>query len=83
MDTSYALLYTSGMPQESFDELRTKFNVIPVVRRILSDHLSPVLAYRRLVASDDRTAPSFLFESVDNGNEVGRFSFLGADPVLE
>ena len=71
------------MPQESFDELRTKFNVIPVVRRILSDHLSPVLAYRRLVASDDRTAPSFLFESVDNGNEVGRFSFLGADPVLE
>jgi anthranilate synthase component 1 len=83
MDTSYALLYTSGMQQEAFKELTINFNVIPVVRRILSDHLSPVLAYRRLVASDDRTAPSFLFESVDNGNEVGRFSFLGADPVLE
>jgi anthranilate synthase component I len=71
------------MSEEAFEALSHNFNVIPVVRRILSDHLSPVLAYRRLVASDDRTAPSFLFESVDNGDEVGRFSFLGADPVLE
>ncbi len=71
------------MPKEAFDALRSEFNVIPVVRRIMSDHLSPVLAYRRLVARDDRTAPSFLFESVDNGDEVGRFSFLGADPILE
>ena len=49
----------------------------------MADHLSPVLAYRRLVAADDRTAPSFLFESVENGDEVGRFSFLGADPSVE
>ena len=49
----------------------------------MADHLTPVLAYRRLVATDDRTAPSFLFESVENGDEIGRFSFLGADPVLE
>lgn len=49
----------------------------------MADHLSPVLAYRRLVAADDRTAPSFLFESVENGDEVGRFSFLGADPSIE
>jgi anthranilate synthase component 1 len=83
MDTSYALLYTSGMAQEAFEALMEKFNVIPVIERIMSDHLSPVLAYRRLVASDDRTAPSFLFESVDNGDEVGRFSFLGANPILE
>jgi anthranilate synthase component 1 len=71
------------MQQEAFEALIDKFNVIPTVRRIMSDHLSPVLAYRRLVASDDRAAPSFLFESVDNGDEVGRFSFLGANPVLE
>ena len=48
----------------------------------MADHLSPVLAYRKLVAQDDRTAPSFLFESVENGDEIGRFSFLGADPTL-
>ncbi|MDP7006273.1 MAG: anthranilate synthase component I [Phycisphaerales bacterium] len=71
------------MPITVFETLAIESTVIPVVRRLMSDHLSPVLAYRRLVASDDRTAPSFLFESVENGNEVGRFSFLGANPSLE
>jgi len=83
MATSYALLYTSGMPIQAFKTFATTSNVIPVVRRIMADHLSPVLAYRRLVSADDRTAPSFLFESVENGDEVGRFSFLGADPTIE
>ena len=58
------------MPKEAFASLVGKSDVIPVVRRIMADHLSPVLAYRRLVAADDRTAPSFLFESVENGDEV-------------
>jgi anthranilate synthase component 1 len=71
------------MHLHAFKSFMSEANVIPVVRRIMADHLSPVLAYRRLVASDDRTAPSFLFESVENGDEVGRFSFLGADPSLE
>ena len=83
MDTSYALLYTSGMSFEIFDSLSSTSNVIPVVRRMMADHLSPVLAYRRLVSSDDRSAPSFLFESVENGAEVGRFSFIGASPAIE
>jgi anthranilate synthase component 1 len=52
-------------------------------RRLLSDQLTPVLAYRRLVAPDDRAAPSFLFESVENGTSVGRWSMLGAQPALE
>ena len=81
MDTSYALLYTSGMSFEIFDSLSSTSNVIPVVRRMMADHLSPVLAYRRLVSADDRSAPSFLFESVENGTEVGRFSFIGANPA--
>ena len=53
------------------------------VRRLLSDHLTPVLAYRRLVAPDDRLAPSFLFESVEQGGNVGRFSLIGARPAVE
>src|SRR4051812_2741111 len=39
--------------------------VIPVCLRLLDDQLTPVLAYRRLVAPDERTAPSFLLESVE------------------
>ena len=52
-------------------------------RRLMSDQLTPVLAYRRLVAADDRASPSFLFESVENGATLGRWSMLGAQPVLE
>src|SRR5690606_3692679 len=42
-----------------------------------------VLAYRRLVAPDERAAPSFLFESVEGGATVGRYSFIGAQPSVE
>jgi hypothetical protein len=36
---------------------------IALCEAIFSDQLSPALAYRRLVAPDERTAPSFLLES--------------------
>ncbi|MBM4114225.1 MAG: anthranilate synthase component I, partial [Phycisphaerae bacterium] len=58
-------------------------NLLVRSRRLLCDHLTPVAAYRRLVAPDDRTAPSFLFESVEQGGAVGRHSMLGARPALE
>jgi anthranilate synthase component 1 len=44
-------------------------NILPLKRCIFSDHLTPVLAYRCLVREDDREAPSFLFESVEQGSE--------------
>ncbi len=56
---------------------------VPVGVRLLADQLTPVLAYRRLVAPDERTAPSFLLESVENGDRVGRHSILGSRPVVE
>ncbi|MEM9253015.1 MAG: anthranilate synthase component I [Planctomycetota bacterium] len=56
---------------------------VPIVRRVIGDALTPVLAYRRLVAPDRREAPSFLYESVFDGDRVGRYSYLGARPVRE
>ncbi|MBL1219086.1 MAG: anthranilate synthase component I [Planctomycetes bacterium] len=58
-------------------------NLIPMYRRIFSDQLTPVLAYRRLVAEDEREAPSFLFESVEQGARLGRYSMLGTQPIVE
>jgi anthranilate synthase component 1 len=55
--------------------------VVPVVRTLLADHLTPSSAYRRLVAPDARLAPSFLLESVEGGERVGRYSLLGARPI--
>lgn len=57
--------------------------VIPVSIALLDDQLTPVLAYRRLVAPDERTAPSFLLESVEGGERQGRHSILGAQPAVE
>ncbi len=57
--------------------------VAPLGVRLLSDQLTPVLAYRRLVSRDERTAPSFLLESVEGGERQGRHSILGSSPRLE
>src|SRR5262245_53734802 len=56
---------------------------IPLSLRLLSDQLTPVLAYRRLVVTDQREAPSFLLESVEGGERQGRYSILGAQPIAE
>ncbi|MCP3902101.1 MAG: anthranilate synthase component I [Planctomycetes bacterium] len=69
--------------RDTFRSLASRGNVIPLVRRLMSDQLTPVQAYRRLVSADERTAPSYLFESVEGGANVGRFSFLAAQPALE
>jgi anthranilate synthase component 1 len=51
---------------------------VPVYRQLTGDALTPVSAFRRI----ERSAPSFLFESVIGGEKVGRFSFLGTEPFL-
>ncbi len=57
--------------------------LVPMYRRLFSDTLTPVLAYRRLVRPDSRMAPSFLLESVVGGDQIGRYSYLGARPIAE
>ena len=51
---------------------------VPVYRQLTGDGLTPVSAFGRI----ERSAPSFLFESVIGGEKVGRFSFLGTEPIL-
>jgi anthranilate synthase component 1 len=77
-----------SIDRERFGELAASVRpgaraVIPVGVRLLSDRLTPVSAYRRLVKADQRTAPSFLFESVENGERQGRYSILGHEPSIE
>lgn len=56
---------------------------MPLYQRIFSDQLTPVLAYRCLVKENDVNAPSYLLESVVNGDQQGRYSFVGAMPAME
>ena len=54
-------------------------NVVPVVRSVLADLQTPVGALMRL-SVDARYA--FLLESVEGGERVARYSFLGANPQM-
>ena len=67
----------------TFRELAQRGNLVPIYRQLVSDQLTPVLAYRRLVKLDDRLAPSFLLESVESDARIGRYSFMGAQPMAE
>ncbi|KDD76255.1 hypothetical protein H632_c297p2, partial [Helicosporidium sp. ATCC 50920] len=68
---------------EWFEWASRQGNLVPVYLRVFGDQLTPVLAYRCLVAEDDRAAPSFLFEAVTGGTQQGRWSYVGAQPRRE
>ena len=57
-------------------EMARRGNLIPVGRTILADMETPVSAYRKIA----RGRYSFLLESVEGGERVGRYSFIGCDP---
>src|SRR3954452_5534675 len=61
---------------ESFLKLATQGNLIPVTRRILADFETPLSAYLKIRGQSE----SFLFESVEGGEHLGRYSFVGCNP---
>ena len=61
---------------EEFLKLATQGNLIPVTRRILADFETPLSAYRKIRGQGE----SFLFESVEGGEHIGRYSFVGCNP---
>ena len=62
--------------QDEFLKLATRGNLIPVTRRILADLETPLSAYRKIRGQSE----SFLFESVEGGEHLGRYSFVGCNP---
>jgi anthranilate synthase component 1 len=62
----------------TFCRLARDGNLVPVYDTMVADLLTPVSAYLRL-ARDAKY--SFLLESVEGGEHVARYTFLGADPV--
>jgi anthranilate synthase component 1 len=53
------------------------YDVIPVVRTLSADTLTPLVAFAAL---SDQGTEAFLFESVERGENVGRYSFVGFEP---
>jgi anthranilate synthase component 1 len=59
-----------------FLELAKHGNLIPVYREIVADAETPVSAYQKM----QKSGGSFLLESVEGGEHIGRYSFLGSHP---
>lgn len=63
---------------EKFSSLSQEYNLIPVYREYLADTETPVSLYGKLAP----TGASFLLESVEGGEHLARYSFIGLDCFL-
>ena len=64
---------------EAFEHEARQGNVVPVVRSVLADLHTPVGTFMRIAGN----APyAFLLESVEGGERIARYSFLGAHPEM-
>ncbi|HYH00657.1 MAG TPA: anthranilate synthase component I [Terriglobales bacterium] len=64
---------------EDFSRLARQHTLVPVVKSVAADLLTPVSAFLA-VASGEPNA--FLLESVEGGEKIGRYTFLGVRPYM-
>ena len=62
-----------------FARLAGEATLVPVVKSVTADLLTPVSAFLAIAAKEPH---SFLLESVERGEQVGRYTFLGARPYM-
>jgi anthranilate synthase component 1 len=65
---------------KEFARLAGEATLVPVVKAVAADLLTPVSAFLA-IASDEPDA--FLLESVERGEQIGRYTFLGARPYMQ
>ncbi len=63
---------------ERFEELANEHNVVPLEYTTMADLHTPVSAY---LALREQGAASFLLETVEPNEKVGRYSFIGINPI--
>jgi len=62
--------------REAFIGLSAQGNVVPVYTDLMADFETPVSAYAKL----KEAGPSYLLESVEGGETLSRYSFIGCRP---
>jgi len=65
------------MTIDEFKSYAKPGHVVPVFKKINADFITPVMAYLKI---RDRGNYSFLLESVEKGEQVGRYSFISQNP---
>ncbi|MGH9512005.1 MAG: anthranilate synthase component I [Terriglobales bacterium] len=62
-----------------FLRLAQEATLVPVVKSVAADLLTPVSAFLAVAATEPN---AFLLESVERGEHIGRYTFLGASPYM-
>ena len=65
---------------KEFLRLAKEATLVPVVKSVMADLLTPVSAFLAVAAKEP---DAFLLESVERGEQIGRFTFLGARPYMQ
>src|SRR5437868_6958991 len=63
---------------DEFRALAEKGNLIPLVVDLVADDETPISAFAKI----QHLGHCFLFESAEKNEQLGRFSFIGFDPLL-
>lgn len=69
--------------RQTFLEKAKQGNLVPVWKEILADQETPVTAYERVrkyLRQRDNASHTYLLESVEGGENIGRYSFIGGTP---
>jgi anthranilate synthase component 1 len=64
---------------KEFSRLARDFTLVPVVKSVTADLLTPVSAFLAVAGNEP---DAFLLESIERGEQIGRYTFLGARPYL-
>lgn len=64
---------------KEFSRLAREATLVPVVKSVSADLLTPVSAF---LAIADKEPHAFLLESIERGEQIGRYTFLGARPYM-
>jgi len=65
---------------KEFSRLACQSTLVPVVKSVSADLLTPVSAFLAIAADEPH---AFLLESVERGEQIGRYTFLGARPYMQ
>ena len=65
---------------KEFSRLADEATHVPVVKSVSADLLTPVSAFLAVAGNEPE---AFLLESVERGEQIGRYTFLGARPYMQ
>jgi anthranilate synthase component I len=65
---------------KEFSRLARESTLVPVVKSVMADLLTPVSAFLAISRGEEH---AFLLESVERGEQIGRYTFLGAGPYMQ